>query len=126
LKQKAFVDQTIKTLNPSEAARIVYGNENDSVNRSIAAQNMAKPEIMREIEHAMEKVGLNSRFAAKRLKQIIKSPEKLDGISVAALNTAGRWRGWDAPESQFELPDIPRSAQEIDILLIKMRKNVTK
>jgi hypothetical protein len=81
---------------------------------------------MRAIEAAMDRVGLTDKIAAKRLKQIIMKPQKLDGISVAALNTAGRWAGWDAPEKDFDLPDIPRTADEIDILLIRARKGAQK
>ena len=53
-KQKLFVEETIKNLNPTDAVRLVYnlgskgGKELQNTARSIASENLTKPNVQQE------------------------------------------------------------------------------
>jgi len=55
-KQKVFVEETIKTLNPTKAVRLVYdlgskgGKQLEGTARVIASQNLTKLNVQREFE----------------------------------------------------------------------------
>ena len=55
-KQKVFVEETIKTLNPTKAVRLVYdlgskgGKQLQETARVIASQNLTKLNVQREFE----------------------------------------------------------------------------
>lgn len=50
-------------------------------------------------------------------------PKETDGVSVSGLNLVGKWSGWEAPRGKVEMPAIPKTADEIDEMLTKMRLN---
>ena len=62
IKQKAFVDETIKTKNPTEAVRRVYnlggkkGTHLENTARSIASENLTKPNILLEFQKRLAKI----------------------------------------------------------------------
>lgn len=93
LKQKVFVEKTIETLNPTQAAREAYQlgskggskTEYDMENTagSIAVENLQKPTIRQEILKRMEEVGLNVDTITSIHKRNIKQSK-----NYAASNTA--------------------------------------
>lgn len=120
LRERVFVDKAVETLNLTKAAEIAYPDQKHP--EIYAGEVIKRPEIKRAIEKSMERVGLTTTHAATRLKQIIDKPRKMDGNSVAALGLAGRWAGWDAPDVHFTPPDLPKDPDEIDMMLIRIRK----
>lgn len=125
LKQRKFVEKTVETLNPTEAARIAYP---DSKHPDVVASiNMNKLNIQEAIEAELVAAGIPRKVILDRLGKIILNPQsKLDGISVSAANLVGKWAGWEAGTKKLDMPDIPKTAEEIDIMLIRMRKNQQK
>lgn len=126
LKQKTFIKRAVETLNPTQAASEAYHTKNPDV---IAAQNMANPSIRQAIEHELDEAGIPRQMVLKQLGKIIRSEEvgknpKASGVAVAAANTVGKWAGWEATNKiKVEMPEIPKSAEEIDIMLVRMRRN---
>lgn len=121
-KESEFVKRTAASLNPTQAAREVYDTKNPSV---MAYNMMQKPKIQDAIEIELDKAGIPRHVILERLGNIIKSPQsKLDGISVSAANLVGKWAGWEAGSKKLDMPEIPKTAEEIDIMLIRMRSNV--
>ena len=77
--------------------------------------------VIREIETAIDRVGLSGQFLAKRLKQIITKPKDGDGIALTGVNLAGKWKGYDTPKEKFEIPPMPKSPEEIDDIIKRMK-----
>jgi len=129
IKQRTFVKRTVETLNPTQAASEVYDTKNPDV---IASQNMANPLIREAIEQELDAAGIPRQIVLKQLGKIITSEEvgknpKASGVAVAAANTVGKWAGWEAMHNiRVEMPQAPRSAEEIDIMIVKMRKNLPR
>lgn len=91
----------------------------------MAYNMMQKPKIQDAIEMELDKAGIPRHVILERLGNIIKNPQsKLDGISVSAANLVGKWAGWEAGSKKLDMPEIPKTAEEIDIMLIRMRNNV--
>ena len=72
-------------------------------------------------EAAIDQAGLSGQFLAKRLKQIITKPKDGDGIALTGVSLVGKWKGYDAPKEKFEIPPMPKSPEEIDEILRRMR-----
>jgi len=88
LKQKAFVERTIETLNPTQAIREVYqlgsrGGRQESTAGAMAVENLNKPSIRQEILKRMEEKGLTGNTIATIHKRNIKQSK-----NYAASNTA--------------------------------------
>lgn len=121
IKQQVFVQKVIELLSPTKAARIAYPDCKDS--KDIAKKNMRKPKIREAIDELMQNSGISKELAIKRAREIIMQPKETDGVSISGLNLIGKWSGWEAPRGKVEMPTIPKTADEIDEILIKMRLN---
>lgn len=121
IQQRVFVQKVIELLSPTKAARVAYpGNKSP---KDIAKKNMRKPKIQEAIDELMQNSGISKELAIKRARQIILQPKETDGVSVSGLNLIGKWSGWEAPRNKVEMPTIPKTADEIDEMLTKMRAN---
>ena len=83
LKQRVFIEKTIETLNPTEAAVQAYDVNNRRTATAIATENLAKPTIRQEILKRMEERGLNVDTITSIHKRNIKQSK-----NYAASNTA--------------------------------------
>lgn len=90
LKQKLFIKKYLeKNGNGTKAALEVYDTKNPNVAHTIASENLQKPAVKREIELALERVGLNDEYIVELLKE-----STVAGLGVKASN-ADSLRGID-------------------------------
>ena len=79
MRQKKFVRETIKTLNPTEGARRSYnlggkgGKDNDKTAKSIAAENLAKPVVRIAFKDMLAKI--DEQPLIDELEKIAYAPE---------------------------------------------------
>jgi len=96
-RQRAFVKDVIATKNPTEAVRRNYniggkgGKKNAVVARSIASENLTKPNIQNALQKELEKQGIDDGFLVGELKENIELSKKdgqysthLKGIELGA------------------------------------------
>lgn len=59
LKQKGFVKDYVVTKNGTEAVKRNYNVVNDNTAGVVAYENLKKPKIIREVDRALAKAGMN-------------------------------------------------------------------
>lgn len=96
LKQHRWVEETIKTLNPTEAARRAYNVKNDNTAKSIASENFTKPYLERAVRERMSELGMTAESLLKEHKKVLEQDDNLSAKN-AALDMAYRLKGAYAP-----------------------------
>lgn len=71
VKQAAWVEETIETLNPTEAVRRVYKVKSNNVAKSISHENLTKPYLREALEERMREIGPDNKLVAIALKRNI-------------------------------------------------------
>jgi phage terminase small subunit len=122
LKQRIFVKGYIEQRNGVKAALIAYNTRDYSTAGMIASENLKKPKVVEVLNSILNQEHLTEEFLVKRLKQIIEKPKVGDGVSVSAMSLIGRWRGYNSPKVKVEPSELPKSSEEIDAMLKKIRK----
>ena len=90
LKEKRFIEETKKTLNPTEAVRRVYdlGSKGGSKTpkklnqtaRSIASENLTKPHIKREFKEAL--ASIDDEVILERFYEILLDKDKRSALEA--------------------------------------------
>lgn len=75
LKQRAFVNKTIETLNPTEAAMQVYQPKNRLTARVMASENLTNPNIRAVIDSALPSDEIENNIIHKALST--KTPKEI-------------------------------------------------
>ena len=77
-KQKRFIQEYIKTNgNGKQSALRVYDTTKENIARSIASENLSKPNVKEELERALKKDDLHlSRFTSKMSDIMSTEPQK--------------------------------------------------
>lgn len=122
LKQRVFVKEYIEHRNGTRAALIAYDTRDYSTAGMIASENLKKPKVVKTINSILNQEELTEAFLVKRLKQIIQKPKEGDGVSTSAISLVGRWRGYNSSKVKVEFPELPKSPEEINAMLKRIRK----
>ena len=99
LKQKIFVKETVRTLNPTEAARIAYNAKKDQTSRVIASENLAKPYLREAIEERLEEAGITDDLLFSEHKKVIIQSKHLPSKN-GAIDMAYKLKGSYAPDKK--------------------------
>lgn len=67
-KQKAFIQEFIKTKNGTQSALKVYDTTKPEIAKSIASENLSKPYIKEKIDYYLRSADYNATDSIKRLK----------------------------------------------------------
>jgi len=119
---RRFIKEYVKNGgNATRAACAAGYGDGGEYSRLAGHRLITNDNVIREIEAAINQAGLSDQLLARRLKQIITRPKEGDGISLGGVNLVGKWKGYDAPKEKFEIPPMPRSPEEIDDILRRMR-----
>ena len=108
LRQSAFIDHTIETLNPTEAVRRTYnlgslgGKDTENTARMIASDNLTKPNIIQELKERMEKRGLTLDKITQVHKRNAVQSENLPA-SNTAVDMYYKIHGAYAPEKKMNV-----------------------
>ncbi|OGG39123.1 hypothetical protein A3I34_02825 [Candidatus Jorgensenbacteria bacterium RIFCSPLOWO2_02_FULL_45_12] len=124
IKQNRWVEETVKTLNPTEAVRRVYNTKNDDVAKSIAYENLTKPYLKNAVENELKRLGLNEKEIAKIHKRNIEQSENISA-SNTALDIYFKLTGAYAPEKKTNLninSDFEDPNNRVKELLIELRR----
>lgn len=124
LKQRLFCKYYVETLgNGTEAAikagyvvRQVNGESDRKLAKSIASENLTKPDILEYLNTLLEKSGLNDQMVGAHLKFLINQFEDLP-VKTRAIDIYYKLHGKYAP-SKFEHDVNP----EIDAALDRLAK----
>ncbi len=120
---RVFVESYIQNGgNAVQAARVAFPGLTYGSLRVKAHRLLTSANILIEIEALLRSGGISDEFLAGRLRQIIERPKESDGISIAGINLVGKWKGYSQPKKEFELPPCPISTDELDTMLIRMRR----
>jgi len=68
-KQRAFIDNYIKTLNGTEAARLAKYKGNDATLAAVAYENLRKPHLRQEIDRRFKELSITDDEILFRLQQ---------------------------------------------------------
>lgn len=123
LKQRIFIKEYIEHRNGVKAALLAYNTRDYSTAGMIASENLKKPKIVEALNSILNQEDLTIGFLVKRLKQIIEKPKEGDGVSVSAMSLVGKWRGYNSPKVKIEPPEFPKSPEEIEAMLKRVRKS---
>lgn len=114
LKQSKWVEETVNTLNPTEAARKAYNAKNSDVAKSIASENLAKPYLREAIEARLQDIGVTDEYLLKEHKKIIEQDENLSAKNTA-IDMMYKIKGTYAAEKTANINfDFPSNPAEID------------
>src|SRR3990167_1576500 len=83
-KQKAFVNEFLKTKNATASAMNVYDVKNRTVAKSIGAENLSKPAIREAIESILQSSGYDPRTSVEAL---IENQERGKGVKATASDS---------------------------------------
>lgn len=97
-KQKAFIDNYIKTLNGTEAARRAKYQGDDNTLGVIAYENLRKPKIRDEIDRRLRELAITDDEILFRLQEqatadmgdALEIDESYSGIDLAKLKAMGK------------------------------------
>ena len=98
-KQKAFIKEAVKTLNPTEAIVRSYDVKNRVVAKSMASENLAKPYLKEALEQAMEEQGITDDLLLKEHKKVIIQSKHLPSKNTA-IDMAYKLKGSYAPDKK--------------------------
>jgi hypothetical protein len=126
LKQRVFIKEYIEHRNGTRAAMVAYETNDSSTAGVIAFENLRKPKIIETIQQVMNREGITETLLVKRLKEIIENPREGDGTSTIAIGLAGKWKGLEKPRPTFEIPPPPKSPEEVENMLRRIRETATK
>ena len=102
LKQARWVEETVKTLNPTEAARRVYKVKNSSVAKVIAHENLTKPYLQEALGERLRGLGLDDERIAAIHRRNLEQSENISA-SNTALDMLYKLSGAYAPEKRANL-----------------------
>lgn len=112
LKQRAFVDETIRTRDPTVAAREVYdisGRNARTTATSIASENLTKPLIISAIEKRLKEKRLFFGDVVKSFKRNIVQDQDLN-VSQHAIDSymkiTGNWQDNNNAKTQTQVAII--------------------
>ena|SRR3990167_3921945 len=100
IKQDRFIDETIRTANPTEAAVLVYNVKDRIVGNSVASENLRKPLIQEELKQRMIDNGVNADFLIQKHKRNTSQASNL-AASNTALDMFYKILGAYAPERKI-------------------------
>ena len=89
MKQNKFVNETIQTLNPTEAVRRTYnlgskgGALIENTARAIASENLTKPAIVKRFTELLNDV--NDEEILNRITEILRDDDKRSSLSAADM-----------------------------------------
>jgi len=126
LKQRIFVKEYIEHRNGVKAALIAYDTGDYNTAGMIASENLKKPKIVEVLNLILNQEALTEEFLVKRLKQIIQKPKEGDGVSTSAMSLVSKWRGYNSSKVKVEPSELPKSPEEIEVMLKRMRKTTQK
>lgn len=100
MKQDRFITETIRTANPTEAVSLVYDVKDRLVARSIASENLTKPDIQNELRQRMIANGVNADHLIRTQKRTLDQTDNLPA-SNTALDMFYKILGAYAPEKKL-------------------------
>ena len=122
LKQQAFIKETAKTLNPTEAVRRVYqlgknGGSKDKEHKNltarvIATENLSKPNIIRGIREELEEQGVNNNLISKITKRNIIQNKNLPA-SNQTLDMVNKIKGNYQPQVKINININPENIDKL-------------
>jgi hypothetical protein len=83
-KQKAFINEFIKTKNATSSAMNVYNVKNRAVARQIGSENLAKPYIKRSLDTILQASGYDPKSS---IAALIENQETGKGIKATASDS---------------------------------------
>lgn len=142
-KQQGFVRDYISTGNATLAVRRNYSIKNDSTVRAIGSENLAKPNIRRSIQEALEASGITNELLAQRIAELVNAQSKvtylkhgevemirevMDSQAVkAGLEFAFKFKEKAVEEEKQMNPSSERDklAEELEVLRIRLNNSRT-
>ena len=97
IKQRGFVEDVVKTKNPTEAVRRNYNVKNDETARVIAHENMTKPNVVNALDIALEANKLTDSIVTRIHKRNMTQKKDLR-VSQTAVKDYYNIKGYGSKE----------------------------